>query len=87
MFKKTHIKIIMIFFIIGIFLITSLGIVNILNLNNIKTQITDINTITQIEKRTEYLIKVTVILDGVYSLLCIIIAIIFSRILNKPIIK
>ena len=36
MFKKTHIKTIMIFFIIGLIFITGFGILNILNLNDIK---------------------------------------------------
>ena len=87
MFKRTHIKIIMAFFIIGLILITGLGIINVLNLNDIKMQVASIDTATEIEKRIEYLIKITVVLDAVYSLICIIMAVVFSKILNKPIIK
>ena len=87
MFKKTHINTIMLFFIIGLIFITGFGVINILNLNDIKLELTDINTINQIETRIDYLIKFTIILNAVYSLCCIIIAIIVSRILNKPITK
>ena len=87
MFKRTHIKIIMAFFIIGLILITGLGIINILNLNDIKMQVQSTEAATEIEERVEYLIKNTVVLDAIYSLICIIMAVIFSKILNKPIIK
>jgi len=87
MFKRTHIKIIMAFFIIGLILITGLGIINILNLNDIKMQVENTETAIEIEEKIGYLIKNTVILDAIYSLICIIMAIIFSKILNKPIIK
>ena len=87
MFKKTHIKTIMTFFIIGILIITGLGIINIVNLNDIKLQIENIDAAAQIEKRINSLIKLTIILDSVYSAICIIMAIVFSKILNKPIIK
>ena len=87
MFKKTHIKTIMIFFIIGLILITGFGLLNILNLNDIKTGITNVDTINIIEKRIDYLVKFIVFLNIVYSLICIIIAVIVSRILDKPITK
>lgn len=87
MFKKTHIKTIMIFFVIGLVLITGLGIINVLNLKDIKLQISNLYTTIEIEKRIDYLIEITVILDICYSMLCILMAIIFSKILNKPIIK
>lgn len=87
MFKKTHIKTIMTFFIIGLIIITSLGIINVLNLNDIKMQISNINTEVEIEKRIETLIKFTITLDIIYSVICIVMAIVFSRVLNKPIIK
>ena len=87
MFKKTHIKTIMTFFIIGLIIITGLGIINIVNLNDIKMQISNIDAVAQIEKRINSLIKLTIILDSVYSVICIIMAIVFSKILNKPIIK
>ena len=87
MFKKTHIKTIMTFFIIGLIIITGLGIINIWNLNDIKLQISNINTEIEIEARIEHLIKFTVILDFAYSILCIVMAVVFSKILNRPIIK
>lgn len=87
MFKKTHIKTIMTFFIIGLVIITGLGIINVLNLNDIKMQVSNINAETQIEQRIENLIKFTIVLDIIYSLICIVMAIIFSKVLNKPIIK
>ena len=87
MFKKTHIKTILIFFIIGLFLITGLGIINVLNLNDIKKEIINTTTAVQIENRVDNLIKFTVFLDISYSLICIIMAIVLSKILNKPIIK
>ena len=87
MFKKTHIKTIMTFFIIGILIITGLGIINIVNLNDIKIQIVNLDTAIEIEKRINSLIKLTIILDAVYSVICIIMAVVFSKILNKPIIK
>ena len=87
MFKRTHIKTIMAFFIIGLIIITGLGIINIFNLNDIKTQVANLEAAVEIEKRVESLIKITIILDIIYSLICIIMAIVFSKILNKPIIK
>lgn len=87
MFKKTHIKTIMTFFIIGLVIITGLGIINVLNLNDIKIQISNINAEIQIEQRMEKLIKFTITLDIIYSIICIVMAIIFSKVLNKPIIK
>ena len=54
MFKRTHIKIIMAFFIIGLILITGLGIINVLNINDIKMQVASIEAATEIEKRIEY---------------------------------
>ena len=87
MFKQTHIKTIIVFFLIGLTLITGLGIMNILNLNDVKMQITDINVITTIEQRVNYLFKITILLDAIYSVVCIMMATIFSKFLNKPIIK
>ena len=73
--------------IIGLIIITGLGIINILNLNDIKLQISNIDTAEEISKRINSLIKLTIILDIVYAFLCIVMAIVFSKILNKPIIK
>ena len=87
MFKKTHIKTILTFFIIGLILITGLGIINILNLNDIKTQVSNIVVEAELEQRINNLINITVALDVIYSLICIIMAIIFSKFLDRPIIK
>ena len=87
MFKKTHIKTIMIFFIIGLIIITGLGIINILNLKDILTQVENVQVIEKIENRIDYLIKLIVVLNIIYSFVCIIIAVVFSVILDKPIIK
>ena len=87
MFKKTHINTIMLFFIIGLIFIVGFGTLNILNLRDIRIAISDIEIIKQIETREEYLIKFTIALSAIYSCCCIIIAVIVSRILNKPITK
>ena len=87
MLKRTHIKIIMILFILGLILITGLGIINIANLNQIKTQTVDLEINTQIENSKNYILRLTLILNIVYAVLSIIIAVIYSKILNKPIIK
>ena len=89
MFKQTHIKTITIFFIIGLILITGLGIINIINLNDIQSQLASIDSEVklQIEQRVDNLLKITISLDVIYSLICIIMAVVFSKILNKPIIK
>ena len=87
MFKKTHIKTIMIFFILGIIIITGLGIINILNLKDILIQVENAQIIEKIENRIDYLIKLIVVLNIIYSFVCIIIAVVFSVILDKPIIK
>lgn len=87
MFKKTHIKIIMAFFIIGLIIITGLGIINILNLNEIGNQIAASNIEAEIEQKVNHLFRLTIILDIVYSIICIVMAVIFSIFLNKPIIK
>ena len=87
MFKKTHIKTIMTFFVIGLLIITGFGIINVINLNDIKVQISEISTEVEIQTRIDSLIKLTIILDVVYSIISIIIAIVFAKILNKPIVK
>lgn len=87
MFKKTHIKTILTFLIIGLIIITGLGIVNILDLKDIKMQILDSNISVELEQRIQHIYKLTIILDIAYSFMCIIMAIVFSKVLNKPIIK
>ena len=76
MFKRTHIKIIMTFFILGIIIITALGIINIVNLTNLKAQIENIDVVIKMETRIQYLIQLLVFIDVIYSLICIIIAIV-----------
>ena len=86
MFKKAHIRIITIFFILGLVIITGLGIINIFNLNEIKTQIVG-NSLNEIESKIKYTYKLTIILDVVYSVVCIIMIVLFSQILSRPITK
>ena len=85
--KKTHIKTIMTFFIIGLILITGLGVINVINLKDIKMQVSNASTGIEIEQRINDLINLTIILDIVYSIICVVMAIIFSKFLNRPIIK
>ncbi len=87
MLKQTHIKTITILFIIGIILITGLGIINIINLNDIKSQLIETNMEIEIEQRINNLLRLTILIDVIYSFICIIMAIIFSWLLNKPIVK
>ena len=87
MFKKTHTKTIIIFFIIGIIVITGLGLINIYNLNDIKTQIEDIDTIIKIEKRMQHLLELTIVLNVAYAIICLIVEFVISKILSKPIVK
>ena len=87
MLKQTHIKTITILFIIGIILITGLGIINIINLNDIKSQFIETNMEIEIEQRINNLLRLTILIDVIYSFICIIMAIIFSWLLNKPIVK
>ena len=87
MFKGTHIKTIITFFIIGLILITGLGMINLFNLNDLKTQVDNLEISLSIEQKANQLYHLTIFLDIIYSLFCIFIAIIFSRVLNKPIIK
>ena len=51
MFKRTHTKIITIFLIIGFIIITGLGALNILNLNEMNSQMIETNLNLQIEIR------------------------------------
>ena len=87
MFKRTHIKTITAFLIIGLILITGLGILNISNLSEIKIQILGSNLETQIEQKINHAIKITIMLDIIYSVICLVMAIVFSKILSRPIIK
>ena len=87
MFKRTHIKIITAFLIIGLIIITGLGTLNILNLNEIQAEILGSDLETQIEQKINHAIRITIMLDIIYSAICLIMAIVFSKILSRPIIK
>ncbi len=84
MLKSTHIKTIITFLIIGMVIITGLGIYQIENLRQI---VTSDMQIPSLEEKIEQVIKLTVILDFIYSLICLVVAIIVSRFVNKPITK
>lgn len=84
MLKNTHIKTIITFLIIGIVIITALGIYQVINLNQIlDNQMQDV----LIQEKTNQVIKLTIILNVVYSVICLFIAIIISKFINKPITK
>ena len=87
MFKKTHIKTIATFFIIGIAIITILGIINITELKEIKASISDMSIEKSIEEKIEHIYFLTITLNVIYSVFCIILAIVFSKVLSKPITK
>ena len=84
MLKNTHIKTIITFLIIGIVIITSLGMYQIINLRQIvDSQMQGI----MVQEKINQVIKITVILDFVYAVICLIIAIVITRLVNKPITK
>lgn len=84
MLKSTHIKTIITFLIIGIVIITALGIYQTINLRQIASN--EIQNV-MLQEKTNQVIKITVILDFAYSVICLVMAIIVSRIVNKPITK
>ncbi len=85
MFKRTHVKTITAFLVIGLIIITGLGILNILNLEEIKNQ--TINSNINFEQKISDVRKLTVGLDIGYAVLCLIMAIVVSMFLNRPIVK
>ena len=87
MLKNTHIKTITIFIILGIIVITSLGIFNIIQLINIKNIINDDQVIISIEQKIKDLKNITIILNLVYVVISLTITAIYTKIVNKPIIK
>ena len=87
MLKNTHIKTITIFIILGIIVITSLGIFNIIQLINIKNIINDDQVIISIEQKIKDLKNITIILNLVYVVISLTITDIYTKIVNKPIIK
>ncbi len=84
MFKNIHIKLITLFLIIGVIIITVLGIYQIEVLKQFTSS--DVQNII-LEEKVNQVIKVTVILNITYSFICLIIAIIVSKFVNKPITK
>ena len=87
MFKKAHVKTILIFFIVGLLIITGLGLMSVWNLRNLETQTIEKEMVKVIEERVLLSIRITILLNLLYGLLCVIIAIIVSKSLDKPIIK
>ena len=85
MFKRTHVKTITAFLVIGLIIITGLGILNILNLEEIKNQ--TINSNINFEQKISDVRKLTVGLDIGYAVLCLVMAIVVSMFLNRPIVK
>ena len=85
MFKNTHIKTIITFLILGVVIITALGIVQIQSLNEINSNLLEAEE--KINQAIQNTMKITIVLDIVYSVLCLLIAIITSRIVDKPITK
>ena len=84
MLKNIHIKTIIIFAIIGTFIITGLGLYNVKYIESISTvQLTQ----DMINNSVQQVITITVVLNIVYAFMCLIIGVIVSRIINKPIIK
>ena len=87
MFKKTHVKTIATFCMIGLIIITALGTINITELKEIKENIADINIEKSIDEKIEYIYSLIIIIDVIYSIFCIVLSIIFSKFLSKPITK
>ena len=85
MFKNTHIKTIITFLILGVVIITALGIVQIQSLNGINSNLLEVEE--KISQAIQNTMQITIVLDIVYSVLCLLIAIITSRIVDKPITK
>ena len=85
MFKNTHIKTIITFLILGVVIITALGIVQIQSLNEINSNLLEAEE--KISQAIQNTMQITIVLDIVYSVLCLLIAIITSRIVDKPITK
>ena len=82
MLKNTHIKTIIVFSIIGIIVITVLGIYQVHNLGEISKF-----EMISIDSKIDEIIKVTIIANIIYALFCLIMGIIMSRLINKPITK
>ena len=83
MLKNTHIKTIMTFLIIGITIITTLCIYQMEVLKQLNIECTSEILNQKIADTT----KITVVLDSAYSLLCLVIAFVTSKLVDKPITK
>ena len=82
MFKRTHVKTITAFLVIGLIIITGLGMLNILNLEDIKDQTIDSNI--NFEQKISDVRKLTVALDIGYAILCLIASFIFFKCTSLP---
>ena len=87
MFKNTHIKTIIVFLCIGIVLITSLGLQQIHNLRDVKDMAQEEVMQQSLEQKIQATSNLTMILDGGYAVLCLAIAIIAAKLVNRPITK
>ena len=93
MFRNMQLKIILIFFLVGIILIGGLGITFITNMNNINMQvingqITELEQITNIIKQIQNNTVAIIIISGiVFSIVGILLAIFLSKFVIYPINK
>ena len=84
MLKNTHIKTIITFLIIGIVIITALGIYQVENLRQLSFN--EMQDVT-LQEKTNEVIQLTIILDFAYSAICLVMGIIISKLVNRPITK
>ena len=84
MLKNTHIKTIITFAIIGIVIITGMGIFQIQVLKQISGNSAVQNVI---QERTNQMIILTAVIDFIYEVFCLIMGLVVSRMINKPITK
>lgn len=87
MFKNTHIKTIISFLIIGIVIITALNILQIYQLKQISEIANNQFINIYVDQKIKEISKLTIIIDGIYAITCLIIAIVIARVVNKPITK
>lgn len=88
MLKNVQLKIILIFSILGIMLIGSIGTIFILNLQSINPNIEEIQEYKNVISMQIYNAKViTIILITVFGLICILIGIFVSKVILAPITK
>ncbi len=87
MLKNTHTKTILVFIILGIVTLTAFGIFNIIELIELKENLTDYNNILLLEGKIAQIKKITIIINIGYATISLIITLIYSKIASKPIIK